>query len=115
MTCSGLRSWLDLVLIVAEPSLSGISDMERILNTAETLDAMAAVCVNKADTAPEKADAIEDYCHHHLIPFLGRIPYDKTASLAVNEGKSVADYDCPARDALHDIYENVMDLMGFPV
>ena len=105
-------SGMDLVLIVAEPSLSGRSDLERILKTASILGTPAAVCVNKYDTSLENAQAIEDFCQQQKIPFVGRIPYDKTASAAINAGKSIADFDCPARRALYMVYQNTMKLLG---
>ena len=43
-----------MVLIVAEPSISGISDMERIISTAKGFEVLIAVCINKYDTNLEK-------------------------------------------------------------
>ena len=43
-------SGVDMVLIVAEPSISGISDMERIIKTAERFQIEIAICINKYDT-----------------------------------------------------------------
>ncbi len=105
-------SGVDLVLIVAEPSLSGRSDLERILKTAQILQTPAAVCVNKYDASPENARAIEEFCQKRKIPFVGRIPYDKTASAAINSGCSIADFDCPARRALYEVYQKTMSLLG---
>lgn len=105
-------SGMDLVLIVAEPSLSGRSDLERILKTASILGTPAAVCVNKYDASPENAQAIEAFCEKEKIPFVGRIPYDKTASAAINAGRSIAEFDCPARRALYDVYRKTMNLLG---
>ena len=104
-------SGVDLVLIVAEPSLSGIHDMKRILKTAEMLRARAAVCVNKYDTCPETAQAIERYCADNNVPFVGRVPYDKQASAAINAGCSLALTDCPARDALKTVFHNTRKLL----
>ena len=39
-------SGMDLVLVVAEPSRSGLSDLERLVKTAETFQTKLAVCVN---------------------------------------------------------------------
>ena len=103
---------VDLVLIVAEPSLSGRSDLERILKTAEIFETKTAVCVNKYDTSPENAEKIYQFCVGHGIPFVGRIPYDKQASVAINAGKSLADIDCPASRALREVFERTMDLLG---
>ncbi len=103
---------VDLVLIVAEPSLSGLSDLERILHTTSILQTPAAVCINKYDTNPEKAQAIQDFCKAQSVPFVGKIPYDKRASQAINAGHSLAQYDCPARDALYDVFTNTMALLS---
>lgn len=101
----------DLVLIVAEPSVSGISDLERILKTTQILGTHAAVCVNKYNQSEEKAQQIEQLCTERDIPFVGKIPYDKNASAAANTGRSVADIDCPARDALYEVYKNTMAVL----
>ena len=101
-------SGVDLVLIVAEPSLSGFSDMKRILKTAAILGTRTAVCVNKADVSPENTETIERFCDAHGIPFVGRIPYDRQASAAINAGVSLSDVPCPARDALQQAYAQTM-------
>ncbi|MGI6174344.1 MAG: 4Fe-4S binding protein [Christensenellales bacterium] len=105
-------SGMDLVLIVTEPSVSGMSDLTRILKTASILHTKVAVCVNKFDVCEEQADGIEAYCEENEVPFVGRIPYDKRASAAINAGQSLADTDCPARDALMRVYDRVMRLLG---
>ena len=105
-------SGMDLVLVVAEPSLSGISDLKRLIKTAETFQAKLAVCVNKWDISPENTKAIRAFCEDEGILFAGKIPYDKSASKAINAGLSLADIDCPARDALKDIFENTIQLLN---
>ena len=104
-------SGMDLVLVVAEPSLSGISDLKRLIKTAETFQAKLAVCVNKWDISPENTKAIRAFCEDEGILFAGKIPYDKSASRAINEGISIADINCPAQDALKEIYEAVCKLL----
>ena len=102
---------VDLVLVVAEPSLSGLSDLKRILSTAGVLRTGVAVCINKADSSPEITREIQDYCERKNVPFVGTIPYDKTASEAINRGESVADTDCPASRALYRVYERVKAIL----
>lgn len=105
-------SGMDLVLAVAEPSLSGLSDLKRLAKTASVFQIVMAVCVNKWDISPENTKAIEEFCREQQIPFAGKIPYDKTASEAINSGRSLADIDCPARDALKSIYVKTSELLG---
>ena len=109
-------SGVDLALIVTEPSVSGISDLDRIVKTAAVFQTPTAVCVNKADISPEHAQAIRNYCLQNGVAFLGDIPYDPQVSVAVNDGKSIADFDCPATQALRQVYEKTIKLLeGVPV
>lgn len=105
-------SGVDLVVVVAEPSLSGISDLKRLVRTAATLQTRLAVCVNKWDTDPNCTGLIEDYCREQQLPFLGRIPYDPAVVAAVNGGYSVAQVNCPAARALEQIYRSASSLLA---
>ena len=104
-------SGVDMVLIVAEPSLSGLSDLKRILKTASVLRTKVVVCVNKYDTNVDKTEEIRNFCEKENVPFVGKVPYDKKASAAINEGLSIAEYDCPAKDALYKVYKNTMEIL----
>ena len=104
-------SGMDLVLVVTEPTLSGLSDLQRLVKTAQTLQAKLAICVNKWDVSPENTQKIKDFCAQSALPFVGTIPYDPAASAAVNQGLSLAQVDCPAAESLKNIYENTMKLL----
>ncbi len=65
---------MDLVLVVAEPSGSGISDLKRLCATAATLQVQLAVCVNKYDVSPQHTERIETFCRQQGIAFVGKIP-----------------------------------------
>lgn len=103
-------SGADMVLIVAEPSVSGISDMKRILQTAEHFQIPAAVCINKADSNPGKSEEIIAFCKEHELPFAGQVPYDPLAVKAINSGKSIVDLDCPAGRAAKKVYTRTMKI-----
>ena len=102
-------SGVDMVLVVTEPSMSGFSDMERILDTAKGLRADTVVCVNKADLNPNITEKIKAYCKERGVPYMGEIPYDPLAVKAVNDGLTVADVECPAGNAVREIFYNVME------
>ena len=104
-------SGIQLALVVAEPSVSGISDLERIVHTAEIFHVIPAVCVNKYDTNIENTEKIEDFCYRHDIPFVGRIPFDLEAVKAINNGETIIDRDCAAGRAVREIYEKTMTLL----
>lgn len=102
---------MDLVLLVAEPSLSGIHDLERLWQTTDTLGTKTAVCVNRWDVSPECTKSIQNLCRERGVPFVGTIPYDRSAGEAVNAGVSLADRDGPASRALRRIFQNTMALL----
>ena len=104
-------SGVDMVLIVAEPSISGISDMERIINTAAKFGTKTAVCINKYDTNIENTEKIEEFCKKQAMPFIGRIPFDSNAVKAINNGQTVVDIDCISGTAVKEVYHKTMNLL----
>ena len=104
-------SGVDTVLIVAEPSISGISDMERIIKTAAKFGTKTAVCINKFDTNLENTDKIEKFCTEQGLSFVGRIPFDDNAVKAINKGQSIVDIDCSSGAAAKEIYTKTIKLL----
>lgn len=104
-------SGVSMVLIVAEPSVSGISDMERIIRTAEIFHTPLCVCVNKADVNLDLTKQIERFCEGKNIPFIGTIPYDPQAVTAINDGITIVEIDCPSGRAVRQIYAETLRLL----
>lgn len=102
----------DMVLIVAEPTLSGIHDMKRILGVSLRFGAKAAVCVNKYDVCEENCRQIESFCKEESVPFVGKIPYDPSVIKAVNSGKTAVDFpDSPAGKEIEGIWSQVRQIL----
>jgi len=104
-------SGVDMVLIVAEPSISGVSDMERIIKTAQTFQTKMAVCINKYDINPEKTQKIKLFCQGRGIPIVGRIPFDAEAVKAVNNGQAIVDLDCASGRAAREVYDQTIKIL----
>jgi MinD superfamily P-loop ATPase len=83
---------VDLVLIVTEPTLSGIHDMERILEVTKHFDIPSVICVNKADINLENTKNIEKFCIDNDLKLVGSLPYDDIATSAMIEGKTIIEY-----------------------
>ncbi len=105
-------SGVDMVLIVAEPSISGISDMERIIKTANNFHVKIAVCINKCDTNIGNTKRIEGFCEKNNLFLAGRIPFDKEAVKAVNNGYTIIDIDCAAGNATRGVFEKVIGMIN---
>ncbi len=104
-------SGVDMVLVVAEPSISGINDMERILATAAKFNTKTFVCINKYDTNLSNSEKIEKYCRDRNISFVGRIPYDPCAVKAINDAKTIVDIECAAGKEVKKIYNYIIKII----
>ena len=70
-------SGADLALVVTEPTLAGIHDMERVVEMAHHFKIVTACCINKYDINLENSAIIEDWCQKNSIPLMGKIPFDE--------------------------------------
>jgi len=82
----------DLALLVVEPTVSGIHDLERVLGTVDHFGVPALVCINKADLNPAQSANIEAFCVAEGIEVVGRLPYDTVVTDAMVQGQPVTDY-----------------------
>jgi MinD superfamily P-loop ATPase len=85
-------SGASLALVVTEPSLSAIHDLERVLAVCRHFDVSAWVCINKYDLDEENSRRIETYCCRAAVEVAARIPFDTRVSQAVAEGVPVVEY-----------------------
>lgn len=105
-------SGVGLAIIVTEPTLSGISDLTRLVKTARTFSTKLAIVVNKYDISPENTAAVERFAEKNGIPVLGKIPYDEMAVRAVNKGITVVDEDCPSGREIIKIKNGLSNLIN---
>ncbi len=80
-----------MVLVVAEPTLSGEHDMERVLALSRGLGVPAAVCVNRADIDSEMAGRLERKAREAGAMLLPRVRFDAAVTDAQMEGKAVVE------------------------
>lgn len=66
---------VDMVVIVTEPSLSGLHDFKRIASLTQGFQIKTLVCINKWNLNWEMSSKIEDYCLEHGYPIVGKIPF----------------------------------------
>ena len=85
-------SGVDLVLIVTEPTLSAIHDLERILGVAHHFQIPAIVCINKYDINLDNTEKIESYCKSNNVNIVGKLPYDNIVTEAMIHEKTVVEY-----------------------
>jgi MinD superfamily P-loop ATPase len=80
------------VLIVAEPTVSGIHDMERVSQLSAHFKVPAMVCVNKHDLNLDLTRDIENFAKEKGLSFLGRVPFDPIFTEAMVQSQTVLEY-----------------------
>ena len=80
------------LVIVVEPTVSGIHDMERVIDLAAHFRVPGMVCVNKFDLNIEMTEAIEQMAQKRNIALLGRTPFDPAFTHSMVAGKTLFEY-----------------------
>jgi len=101
-------SGVNLALIVTEPTLSGIHDMERVLDVCKHFGVPAMVCINKYDINDVNTIAINDYCRENGIEVAAMIPFDNAVTEAMVKGVSVVEYsDGRVAREIKSLWQNI--------
>ncbi|MBN1230557.1 MAG: ATP-binding protein [Anaerolineales bacterium] len=104
---------VNYAVIVAEPTISGIHDLEKILQTVEHFSVPAYVCINKSNMSIEGTARIEEICMVKGIPLIGKIPFDLQVPLALQEGYPVTEKypDSDAGKAFRLAWEHLVNII----
>ncbi|NLB69595.1 MAG: 4Fe-4S binding protein [Lentisphaerae bacterium] len=102
----------DLVVLVTEPTVSGVHDLERVMRLVAQFEVPAAVVINKYDLNLEQTALIEEMAEKKKAKILGRIPFDRSVNDSLMAVQTVVEYgDSPARRAIIEIYENLRSIL----
>ncbi|OGR21961.1 MAG: (4Fe-4S)-binding protein [Desulfobacula sp. RIFOXYA12_FULL_46_16] len=103
------------ILIVAEPTVSGIHDMERVGQLSKHFNIPAMVCINKYDLNPDQTQKIEELAQKADIAVVGRITFDPTFTEAMIEAKTIFEYNhtSQAGKEVRQIWDRVLSLPAF--
>jgi len=82
----------DLVLVVTEPTLSGLHDLQRVADLTSHFNIETQVCINKWDLNKELASEIESQAKQRNLMVAGKVRYDQAVTEAQIQKKSVVEY-----------------------
>lgn len=82
----------NLALLVTEPTLSGMHDLERVLGVCRHFGIPAMVCVNKYDLNDDNTQQIDNYCLEQGVEVVSKIPFDNVFTEALVQGQPVVEY-----------------------
>jgi MinD superfamily P-loop ATPase len=99
------------VVIVAEPTVSGIHDMARAIELCGFFKVPVMVCINKFDLNPDNTATIEQMARDGNVPVVGRVPFDAAFTRAMVQGKTLMEYDGAgsAGEHLRKVWEYIIN------
>ena len=99
------------LLIVAEPTVSGLHDMERVAQLAAHFKVPGMVCVNKFDLNPEQTQAIEKLAKEIKVTVVGRIPFDPVFTKSMVQGKTIFEYQTESNigQTVQQVWDNIIE------
>jgi len=87
---------VDKVVIVTEPTISGMSDLQRTIELVNKFNTEIYVIINKYDLNHDVSNNIDLWCETHNIPVIGHLPFEPKMIDAMIAGKSIVEYDSEA-------------------
>ena len=101
---------VSLVVIVTEPTVSGLHDLERVGKLAAHFKVPALVCVNKADLNPEQSLAIKEKSLAGGMGFIGELPFDPAFTKAMIAEQTILEYapDAAVSLAVQAVWEQII-------
>jgi MinD superfamily P-loop ATPase len=101
------------VLVVTEPTISGLHDMERVIKVADHFSVPTMICINKFDINRGMSEKIEEFANKSGMEIVGKIPYDPIVTKAQIEGKSIVEFrDTPASNEMKSMWERIKDKLA---
>jgi len=82
---------VDLALIVTEPTLSGIHDMERVADVSMHFGIHTKVVINKYDINLENTQDIKKICKNRNIEVLAQLPYSEDVNKSIVEERPLTE------------------------
>ncbi|MDI6848051.1 MAG: P-loop NTPase, partial [Candidatus Bathyarchaeia archaeon] len=105
---------VDAGLVVTEPTMSGIHDLERALQLLKHFNVQPFVCVNMYDINKDNAEKIVGFCEENGIEIVGKIPFDPIVTEAMVNGKTIIEYSPSSAVAkeIEILWEKISTLMS---
>ena len=100
---------VDLALIVTEPTMSGLHDLERILDVTRHFGIGSVVCINKYDINEENSMRITEFCRQRGVEMVGNVPYDPVVTEAMVAGKPVVEFsEGKVSEAIKEVWMSII-------
>ncbi len=105
-------SGADYVVLVTEPTVSGVHDLKRVYQLVKRFGIKAGCIVNKADLNPAMRDDLKGFLEDEGIDLLAEIPYDENFTKAITNGKTVVEWDKDLKKVVSGSWERINTIVN---
>ena len=104
-------SGANYVVLVTEPSVSGIHDLKRVYELVKNFKIDAGCIINKSDINPRITDEIKDFLLTENITLISTLPYDESFTESMTMGKVIMENGSGViQDVLNDSWNKIKEL-----
>ena len=104
-------SGASFVVLITEPSVSGLHDLQRVYKLVKKFGLKAGIIVNKYDLNFNKYLEIMDFAKKENIIPIAEFPYDETFVKAMTQGITMAECkDSKIKNLLKDAWDKIIEL-----
>lgn len=101
-------SGANYVVLVTEPSISGLHDLKRVYELVKKFKIKAGCIINKRDINLDVTKEIIQFLEDESIKHIASLPYDENFTKAMMKGKTIVEYDySELKDLLVESWEIV--------
>jgi MinD superfamily P-loop ATPase len=105
---------VDAALVVTEPTLSGIHDLERVLQLLDHFNVAPFVCINMYDVNTGNTNKILSFCKDNRIEVVVIIPFSPEVTQAMVNGKTIVEYSPTSgvSDEIKNMWNKMSEFLG---
>jgi MinD superfamily P-loop ATPase len=101
------------VVLVTEPTLSGLHDLKRVLELVRRFGIEAGCIINKADINRDLTKKISGFLKKEKVKEIASIPYDESFTGAMSQGKTILEVnDSPSGELVNRCWEYIQKMIN---
>lgn len=101
----------DLIVLVAEPSMAGWHDLQRVYELIQLRGIKAILIINKWDLNPEVSEKIESWAMEQGVYLSGKMPFSTLVADSIAQAK-IPTTDPQIRNLIFPIWENIVQQLN---
>ncbi len=106
-------SGASFVVLVTEPSVSGLHDLKRVYELVHKFNIKAGCIINKSDINNEVTEQIKEFLRKENIVHISNLPYDEDFTKAMTNGQTIVEYsNAHLKELVIDSWNKILETIS---